>query len=543
MPSASQLISSAQNLLAQALAFAGNRAPSWATGDRDFLGKVARMFVAMLNSNQATLRQLDADWPPSSQSSAESLQRNATTFGLPNGAGGYGFLVPKPAVGGLGIVQGASGTPIPLPQTFIGPDRVTIFQIRPATGPYVVSGLPPDTGQVNIIIDAVTAGTAGNLSAGQILTFQSPPAGIQPEVVLINPLANGTDQESPDDARKRLTTRLQTPPKGGAPQDYSEWGNSVTDANGVAYANLRYYGYSGGDANVGGGGGYDGLAGIMGVQTLKGAGLGRMPSATLLADTTRYIRGTTTAEGRSPICASVRTLAPFMDPNITGLVIKLRVVPGKVIYAFDWARGSTVYRVDLNGWNGTNQLRLTGLASAELKLKIDNGTKPRIYVDTRDAVGLPTGPVIPAQARCVAWSDFAGKTTLTLETPLPPGWTAPLATNTDEVFSGQELICSGSGVSGAVLTYTDNLGPSKVSGLQDPNDAWDDTCAVSGGIDAAAKNALGPDGLSPLIERCLPGSVQIGVGVGALAAVDVRAPDNSTYGPGLLYALRILTTD
>ena len=173
MPSASQLISSAQNLLAQALAFAGNRAPSWATGDRDFLGKVARMFVAMLNSNQATLRQLDADWPPSSQSSAESLQRNATTFGLPNGAGGYGFLVPKPAVGGLGIVQGASGTPIPLPQTFIGPDRVTIFQIRPATGPYVVSGLPPDTGQVNVIIDAVTAGTAGNLSAGQILTFQS----------------------------------------------------------------------------------------------------------------------------------------------------------------------------------------------------------------------------------------------------------------------------------------------------------------------------------------------------------------------------------
>ena len=45
-----QLISSAQNLLAQRLAFAGNRAPSWATGDRDFLGKVARMFVAMLNS-------------------------------------------------------------------------------------------------------------------------------------------------------------------------------------------------------------------------------------------------------------------------------------------------------------------------------------------------------------------------------------------------------------------------------------------------------------------------------------------------------------
>jgi hypothetical protein len=283
----------------------------------------------------------------------------------------------------------------------------------------------------------------------------------------------------------------------------------------------------------------------MGVQTLKGSGLGRMPTVTLLTDTTRYIRGLTTVEGRSPITASVRTLAPFMDPNVTGLVIKLRVVPSKVLYSFDWQRGATVYRVDLNGFNGTNTLRLTGLASAELKQKIDNGQKPRIYIDTRDAAQLPTGPVIPPMVRCVGWSDFAGKTTLTLETPLPPGWTAPLAANNDEVYAGQELICSSSSgsVSGNILTYVDNLGPSKVSGLQDPNDNWDDTCAVSGGIDTAAKNALGPDGLTPLIERCLPGTVQIGVGAGALAAQDVRAPDNSTYGPGLLYALRILTTD
>ena len=68
-------------------------------------------------------------------------------------------------------------------------------------------------------------------------------------------------------------------------------------------------------------------------QTLKGSGPGAHAKRNTLTDTTRYIRGTTTAEGRSPICASVRTLAPFMDPNITGLVIKLRVVPGKVIYA------------------------------------------------------------------------------------------------------------------------------------------------------------------------------------------------------------------
>ena len=109
MPSASQLIPSARNLLAQALAFAGNRAPSWATGDRDFLGKVARMFTAHFNDEGAALRQLDADWPPSDQSSAESLQRNSETFGLPDGAGGYGFLVAKPATGGVGILRRLSG--------------------------------------------------------------------------------------------------------------------------------------------------------------------------------------------------------------------------------------------------------------------------------------------------------------------------------------------------------------------------------------------------------------------------------------------------
>jgi len=543
MPSASQLIPSARNLLAQALAFAGNRAPSWATGDRDFLGKVARMFTSHFNDQGAALRQLDADWPPSDQSSAESLQRNADTFGLPNGAGGYGFEVAKPATGGVAIFQGASGTLIPLPQTLIGPDRTTIFQIRPGTGPYVTSGTAPDTGQVNVTIDAVTPGAIGNLSAGQVLTLQTPPAGIEPEVTLVAALTNGTDVEQPDDARKRLTDRLRYPPKGGAPQDFAAWGDAVTDANGVPYANLRYYGYSGGDANVGGGGGYDGVSGIMGVQTVKGSGLGRMPSAQLVADTTRYIRGTTSVEGRAPICDSIRTLAPFMDPAITGMVIKLRVVPSKVLYAFDWRRGATVYRVDLAGFNGSNQLRLTGLAPDDLKLKIANGEKPRLYVDTRDASGFPTGPVIPPMVRCIAYSDALGKTTLTLETPLPPGWTAPLAGNTDEVYSGQELICAGTGVSGSVETYVDNLGPSKVSGLQDPNDNWDDTCAVSGGVDAAAKNTLGPDGLTPLIERCLPGEVKIGVGNGPLLPTDVRAPDNSTFGPGMLYALRILTTD
>ena len=92
MPSASQLIPSARNLLAQALAFAGNRAPSWATGDRDFLGKVARMFTAHFNDEGAALRQLDADWTNQARSPYSATQRRldyqteqaATVFWSPN---------------------------------------------------------------------------------------------------------------------------------------------------------------------------------------------------------------------------------------------------------------------------------------------------------------------------------------------------------------------------------------------------------------------------------------------------------------------------
>jgi len=542
MPSASQLLTSATNLLGQALAFAANRAPQWGTGDRNFLGKIARMSTALFADFFNALRQLDADWPISNQSSPESLQRNAEVFGLPNDDGGYGFKVAQPARGGAGISQGTGGTAIPLPQLLFGPDGVTVFELR-APGPYVCSGTAPGTGQVNVTVDAVTPGAVGNLSAGQVLTYQSAPPGIEPEVVLFAPLQDGLNEEDPDSARARLTRRLQIPPKGGAPQDYRQWAEDTTDANGTKYGNIRAYTYDGGDANAGAGGGYDGVSGVVIVVTRVGSGLDRRPTVQMLNDCTNYIRGSQRREGLSPICTSVRSIGPFMDPSVTGLVAKLRVVPSKILYAYDWIRGSTVYQVDALGWDGSSKLRLTGLAPPDLKLAILNGEGPRIFVDTRDGSGFPTGPVIPPMARCIAFVDAIGKTTLTLQTPLPLGWTAPNPAGGDQVYSGQELICDPGGIPGAVNVYVNNLGPSRISGLQAPNDVWEDTCAIQGGVDTAAKNVLASDGITPLIERCIVGEVKLAVGNGALAAQDVRAPDNSTFGPGLLYLLRVIVSD
>lgn len=540
MPSVSQLLTNARDLLAQTLAFLGVRAPQWDSSDTGFAGKIARAFTALKLSNDKAVRQLDADWPLSSASSKEAIVRQCDLFGRPNGAGGYGLRVATKARGGVAVAQGAGGTNIPLPQLLWGPDGITVFELR-APGPYTTSGVFPGTGQVNVTIDAVTPGTAGNLSAGQQLTWQSTPLNILPTVTLISKLTDGLDEEDPDKARQDLTQRLQTPPKGGAPQDFRAWGDVTTDTSGTPYGTLRTYGYSGGDESGGAGGGYDGLSAVMLVVTQIGSGLARLPSMQQLQDVPRYVRGSTSIEGRSPICAAIRAVAPFMERSVTGLIPRARVVPSMPLYKFDWRRGTTVYTVDPLGWDGTSKLRLTGLAPDDLKLAILNGQLPSIYVDTRDGSGYPTGPVIPAMAKCIAFADSLGKTTLTLQTPLPIGWTGP--SGGDEVYAGQELICAASGASGAILAYIDSLGPSRISGLQDPTDIWSDTCAIQGGLDTAAKNVLADDGISPLISQCILGGVTIAVGNGAQLAQDVRAPDNSTFGPGMLYALRILVTD
>lgn len=536
MPSASELLAQPSTLLAQVLAFAGNRLSQWAIGDLNFVGKIARMFVVGRTSFDAALRQLDADWPPSNQTSLTNLQRQMETFGLPNNAGGYGFRVAQTAKGGIVEATGALGTVYATGLTLTGPDGTTQYVV--VGGPYTIAGIPPGTGQVNITIDAVTAGAVGNLSPPAQLSWDAAPIGSADVVTLVNPVANGLDEESPGDANQRLLNRLQLPPKGGAPQDYRTWGEEATDSNGAAIGGLRFYGYSGGSKNSGSGGGYDGVGGVMGVLTRVGSGLGRMPTAQELIDDLRYIRGTTASAGLSPITSSIRVIAPYMDPNHTGTVTKLRVVPSKPLYAFDWVRGATSYVVDLAA---SNSLRLTGLAPADLKTAISNGQKPRLWVDTRSG-GLPVGQVVPPMARCVAFSDAAGKTTLTLELPLPVGWVNP--SPGDEVYSGSKSINDPqTGVGASVLDYYDNLGPSRVSGLQDPNDLWEDTAAPQGGIDAAAKNTLASDGVTPLIASCLPGEVKIGVGTGSLLATNVQAEDNSIFGPSLLYALRILVTD
>lgn len=516
----------------QLVGFAANLMPSWAHGDYNFVGKWARAKAQKFSGLYRAVLQADADALPSKDSSTEGLDKQADVFGLPSGAGAYkyGRRVPIAATGIQGQITGTGGILVTAGSTLIGPDGVTQFELRSNA---TTSGASPGTGQVIGTFDAITPGLAGNLGRNAVMTWSPVPAGIDPTVTVTVGTSTGRDQEDNGSLYDRLRLRLQLPPKGGAPQDYSHgaeaWAENATDASGNPITNIRAYGYAGG---------YDGTGGVMAVITVNGSGLARVPTSQQIDDIEEFILGTTSYAGKSPISHSYRAIAPYMDEAQTGLVIILRVIESQPALRFDWHRGTTSYTV--NAWDGASKITLNQIAPFDLKLAIDNGQKPRIYVDTRSA-GAPVGQVIPPMVRCTAYADAAGKTTLTIETPLPVGWVAP--TSGDAVYSGQSTICDPEvGVGASVKAYVDGLGPSRVSGCQDPGATWDDTCSVSG-VNTAATDTLAADGLTPLIARCVAGETKIGVGTATPAVQDVQAPDNATYGPGLWFATRILVTD
>lgn len=523
----------------EAIAIAANVAPQWANGDYNFLGKLARKSAQLFSGFFKTARQLDADSLPSQDSSDPGLEKQADCFGLPSGAGvnKYGKHVPIAATGLQGTVKGTSAQVAAAGSSLVGPDGVTQFRLRNLV---TIPGVAPGTGQVTGIFDAITPGLGGNLSSGAVLNWSPALAGIDAAVVITTGTQTGRDIEDSGSLYERLRLRLQLPPKGGAPQDYAHgagaWAENATDGSGNPITNIRAYGYSGG---------YDGTGGVMVVGTVNGSGLARIPTLQDLLDIDTFIRGTTAFAGQSPISHSYRTIAPFMDPAVTGLVIISRVVESLPSLKFDWHRGATVGTNTVFLWDGVSKITFNGIAASDLKIAIDNGQKPRLYIDTRDPTGAPAGQVIPPQVRCLAWNetDVPGKTTVTLETPLPPGFNVPPPSLGDEIFSGQAAICDAeTGVPASILAYVDNLGPSRVSGCQDPGDIWDDTASV-GGVVTAAQNTVGGDGVTPLLARCVANETKIGVGINAPAEQDPQAPDNATFGPGLWFATRILVTD
>jgi uncharacterized phage protein gp47/JayE len=92
----------------------------------------------------------------------------------------------------------------------------------------------PAAGVVNVDVVAISTGAQTRLPAGTVLTFVSPPTGIEEEARLVLDLdEDGVDEEPEGEWRNRVLAKYGDPPLGGAVADYEQWSLEVT---GVASA-------------------------------------------------------------------------------------------------------------------------------------------------------------------------------------------------------------------------------------------------------------------------------------------------------------------
>ncbi len=83
------------------------------------------------------------------------------------------------------------------------------------------------SGYVDVDVEATSTGLATNKGTDEVLTFTSPPAGIDADATVVVALTDGLDIESYDAYRVRLLAHIGDPPEGGAIHDYEEWAKSI----------------------------------------------------------------------------------------------------------------------------------------------------------------------------------------------------------------------------------------------------------------------------------------------------------------------------
>lgn len=92
----------------------------------------------------------------------------------------------------------------------------------------VAQGLTLTSTSGVVPLAAVTPGALANLDEGALLSFVTPPAGIDGTAVVAAPgLAGGAEIETDADLIARYIARIQEPPHGGAVHDYVAWALEV----------------------------------------------------------------------------------------------------------------------------------------------------------------------------------------------------------------------------------------------------------------------------------------------------------------------------
>ena len=114
-------------------------------------------------------------------------------------------------------VTGAGGTIVP---------ANTVLTFNDGTAYVVSADTTLSAEETNVPVTAVDAGTAGNRTAGDILSFSVPVAGVQNQAAVVS-IGGGTDTEKDEDLLYRYLLKIRTPAHGGCDADYINWALSV----------------------------------------------------------------------------------------------------------------------------------------------------------------------------------------------------------------------------------------------------------------------------------------------------------------------------
>jgi uncharacterized phage protein gp47/JayE len=105
----------------------------------------------------------------------------------------------------------------------IVPDTTTAYIRSDGTRFVVTTGGTVSGGTVTLTITADEAGAAGNTDVDEVLTIESPIAGLSTTATVASTTTTGADQETPEAYLDRVLQRRRTPPRGGAVGDYEAW--------------------------------------------------------------------------------------------------------------------------------------------------------------------------------------------------------------------------------------------------------------------------------------------------------------------------------
>jgi uncharacterized phage protein gp47/JayE len=177
---------------------------------RSFLGVLARVFAGIMHMLYGMLVWLSKQVLPD-LCDADILERHADTWGITRIAATY-------ATGNIDVT-GTNGSVIPVGSIMARADGVEYSSTTEQTIAAGVAVVP---------VIALIAGVDGNAIAATVASFTSTITGVdQAGAVATGGLTGGVDQETDEDLRDRLLTRLQAIPHGGCLEDYEFWAREV----------------------------------------------------------------------------------------------------------------------------------------------------------------------------------------------------------------------------------------------------------------------------------------------------------------------------